>query len=296
MFADGGDGSAAGTATGTGGTSESADSGIANRKGDLSNVIYGKASEEPTEVKTTSSKESKTQAFENLIKGEYKEEFAKRTQGIIDERFKKTKGMEETLTSHESILGMLAEKYGVKDASDVKALAKALEEDESFYENEALEKGLTVDQLKEMKRLERENKAFKEAKALEEQRENSQKIYAKWVEDGNALAEKYGITDFNLEAECQNPDFTSLLANGISLEAAYKAVHIDEMMGGAMAKTAETVRRQVANNVTNRQSRPSENGVMTNNNAIFKTDVSKLTKADRDEIDRRVARGEVITF
>lgn len=295
MFADGGDGTGTGTAAASG-ASESAESGVANRKGNLSNVIYGKASEEPQEVKTTTPTESKTQAFENLIKGEYKEEFAKRTQGIIDERFKKTKGMEETLKSHDAILGMLAEKYGVKDASDVKALSKALEEDESFYEREALEKGLSVEQLKEMKRLERENAQFKAAKEAEERKAQSDQIYSRWLEEGNALAQKYGLSDFSLEVEAQNPDFTELLKHGVSVEAAYMAVHMDDMLGGAMAKTAETVRQQVANNVTNRQARPSENGVMAHNNAIFKTDVSKLTKADRDEIDRRVARGEVITF
>lgn len=300
LFAEGGDGTGTGTDGSGLGVAEGGENGTRHSNGrrGLENVIYGKASQDDstsTEDVTKTSPETKAQAFENLIKGEYKEEFAKRTQGIIDERFKKTKGMEDALKSHESILNMLSEKYGV-DAKDVKALTKAIEEDETFYEKEAMEKGLSVEQLKEVKRLERENAEFRQAKEEAEMKANSDRIYAQWMEEGQALAEKYGIADFDFKVEVQNPDFTNLLANGVSLESAYKAVHIDDMIGGAMAKTADNVRTKMAQDIASRQARPSENGASSQNAAVFKNDVNKLSKADREEIDRRVARGEIISF
>ena len=295
MFAEGGEASGSGLANGNLGTSGVAEEGLATQKkgNGLENVIYGKQTESTEESK--SSNVSKAQAFEDLIKGEYKEEFAKRTQGIINERFKSNKGLEETLKAQEGIMRTLAEKYGTK-VGDVNALQTAIDEDKSFYEAEALEKGLSVEQLKEMKRLERENEQFRLAQQEAAAKEEGEKIYSKWLADGQEFAERYGIQNFDLSAECQNPEFVSLLRSGINLETAYKAIHMDDMITGAMAVTANTVKQQMANNIASRSMRPSENAISTQNATIFKQDVTKLTKADRDEIDRRVARGEIISF
>lgn len=42
--------------------------------------------------------------------------------------------------------------------------------------------------------------------------------------------------------------------------------------------------------------RPNENGTNSNSAFVTKTDPSKLTRADFEEIERRVARGERISF
>lgn len=307
LFAEGG-GAGAGSAAGSevSGTGETAAEGVADpKKGGkdtrpLANVVYGRVQdkgESPAhKEEPAKSSEMKAEEFEKLIKGEYREEFSKRTQGIIDERFKAMKGLEETLKTHDPLHRMLADKYGVKDPADVKALIKAIEDDESFYEKEALEQGLSVKQLKEMKRLQRENESFRAAQAEAERQKQGEKIYSQWLEEGNAFAERYGIQNFDFNAEIQNPDFTKLLANGISVEGAYKAVHFDEMVGGAMAQTASNVREKMAANVTARSQRPQEGAASSQTATIFKQDVTKLTKSDRDEIERRVLRGDTISF
>ena len=299
FFAEGGDGAGAGAEGSNLGVSVGAENGLANQtKGDLSNVIYGKASmtqEQTTGEEAKTPTKTKAQAFEDLIKGEYKDEFAKRTQGIIDERFKKTKGIESELNDFKAIGQRLSEKYGV-DANDKKALLAAIDNDESFYEREALEKGLTVSQLKEIKAIERENAQLKEAQEKAAAKEHSEKIYSDWLHQGEELKQKYGLQDFDLAKEAENPDFCRMLEMGISLESAYKAIHIDDMIGGAMAATAQNVRKSIVDNVANRSGRPSENAASSPNSQIFKTDVNSLTKADREEIERRVMRGEEITF
>lgn len=294
FFAEGGDGSGTGDAGGNPGESVGASKGVGTQKEDVKSIVYGK---QPSKTEETGQEPQKTkaQSFEDLIKGEYKEEFGKRTQGIIDERFKKFKGMEAELNSSREILQRIAEKYGA-DAKDPKAILQALDSDESFYEKEALEKGLTVKQLKEMKALERENAQFKAAKEEAEKKAQSEKIYQGWLEQAEALKAKYKLENFDLAKEAENDDFCKMLENGVTLEGAWKAVHIDEIVGGAMAQTAEAVRMGMAQSINDRSGRPPESGASSNNSQIFKTDVSKLTKADRDEIERRVARGEIITF
>jgi hypothetical protein len=77
--------------------------------------------------------------FESLIKGDYKTEFDAKVQDILSKRFKSTNEKVANYDALSPVLDMLATKYGV-DAKNTKALVKAIEEDESYYESEALEK------------------------------------------------------------------------------------------------------------------------------------------------------------
>jgi len=63
-----------------------------------------------------------------------------------------------------------------------------------------------------------------------------------------------------------------------------------------MQYTAQQVEQKVANSVRAGQRRPAEAAMGGNGGVVHKSDVSKLTKADIEEINRRVARGERITF
>lgn len=283
-----GDGGAAATGDGTeaGGAAGQAENGLANQ--DLSNVIYGKASEETADPHE--------ETFEDLIKGRYKDDFNKRVQGILKDRFKQNAAQQEQMDRQSNVLNMLASRYGVEDPTDLKAIQKALEEDDGYLEEEALREGLTVKQLKNIKAMERENAQLKAAHDQAERNAHAEQIYSDWMNQGQQFAESYGIEGFDFEAEAQNQDFLDLLAAGVSVENAYKAIHFDEMMGGAMAFTAKTVKEKVAKNISTRRSRPAENGVSSQNAQIFKSDPSKFTNADIDEILARVARGEKISF
>ena len=273
------------------------------RKGNpLANVQYGKQSsddmggqgKDPEVMTSTRESEDKAANFENLIKGEYKDEFDKRVQNIINKRFSSAKANEDKLNVLNPMLDMLSSKYGV-DSSDVQGLVKAIENDDAYYEEEALDKGLTVKQLKEMKKLERENANLRNAQQEAERQQMSNQIYSKWLQQTDELNQKYGLNvDFN--AETENPDFVAILRHDGSVEAAYKAVHFDEMIGGAMFKTAQAVTEKMANNLQSKASRPLENGVSSRATALHKSDVNSLTKADREEIERRVLRGENIYF
>ena len=63
-----------------------------------------------------------------------------------------------------------------------------------------------------------------------------------------------------------------------------------------MQYTAKQVEAKVANNVRAGQKRPAEGAASGRSAVQVKSDPSQFTKADMDEITRRVARGERIVL
>lgn len=311
LFADGADGAGSGTAESGSATAGSAETneGIASpvkgrKTGSLANVVYGRQEETSddysketglqTEKKVTEkTAEMRDVEFENLIKGEYKDEFNRRMSKIVQGRIGDTKEMQKQNEAVKPILDMLSKKYGV-EVSNIDDLRKAVEDDNSFYQDEAARRGLSVEQVKAMHKMENENEQLRIALETREKQEQGEKIYKQWMEEGSQMAEKYGISNFDFAVEAQNPEFTKLLSSGVSVEGAYKAIHFDEMLGGAMAATAQNVKKSVANNIASRAARPVEGAVSSQPGVIVKSDVNKFTKADRAEIARRVNNGEVI--
>jgi hypothetical protein len=303
LMADGGAGASAAGADGGAATGVQGAPPVAQGE-DLSNVVYGKSIGEGVanldhDVSSTNdiTPAERQKNFDEMIKkgGEYAEEFNKRTQDIINKRFKETKNLEETLKSHESILGLLAAKYGV-DVSDTKALEEALNNDTSLFEEAAFKEGLSPEQYRHKLQLEQENKRLKEAQEQLEIQQGSEQIYANWLREADELVNKYGITDFDMALEMENPQFTQLLSSGVPFEAAYLTIHFDDILGGAMAATAQNVSQAMVNNIQSRSRRPAENGTLSASSTIFKADPSKFTNKDLDEIKRRVAAGEQIAF
>ena len=306
LFAEGG--AAAGTGAGDSGTGAEGTQGVTaaaampQKKGEKSNpladVVYGKQPAEEAapaaEVHTeTAAQPDRNAEFEKLIKGEYKDLYDARMQDTIQKRLKSTKETVDKFNALTPTLEMLASKYGV-DANDIKALNAAIQEDDSYYEQEALEKGITVQQLKEIRRMERENADLRQQMQEQETRENANRLYSQWLQQEQEIKGVY--PSFNLEAEMQNPQFISLLRSNVNMRTAYEVIHKDEIIGGAMQFTANAIKQKVTNNIIAFGARPVEGGMGTQSAAVVKSDVSQLSKADRAEIIRRVARGEKISF
>ena len=299
LFAEGAGGGDGGTgAEGAKGvTATAAMSQTKGVKNPLADVKYGiqeePATESPAaEVKTTAT-EDRNARFEALIKGEFKDLYDARMQDTIQKRLK---GQKETVDKYNALaptLEILSKTYGV-DASDIEALNKAIDEDDSFIEEEALNRGLSVEQYREVRKMERENADLKRQMAEQARQENANKLYAKWMQESEATKSVY--PSFNLQAEMQNPRFTELLRNNIDVRTAYEVIHKDEIIPAAMQFTAKTVEQKLTNKIIANGARPTENGNSSQGATVSKSDVSTLTKADRAEINRRVARGEKITF
>ena len=232
-------------------------------------------------------------SFKDLIKGEYKDLYDAKMQDTIQKRLKGTKETVDKFNALTPTLELLAKKYGV-DAGDIEALGKAIQEDDSYYEQEAMEKGVTVQQLKEIKKMERENADLKAQMEEAQRQENGKKLYAAWMQQADDTKKVYPA--FDLKAELNNSKFVDLLRSNIDVRTAYEVVHKDEIIPAAMQFTAQTVESKLAKKIASNGARPSENGMSSQSAAVVKSDVSKLTKYDIDEVARRVARGEKISF
>ena len=300
LFAEGAGGDGGTGAEGA--TGATATAAVSQNKGVKSNpladVQYGV---QPTKAEETSPAakvvenptEDRNAKFEALIKGEYKDLYDARVSDTVQKRLKASKETVDKYNELTPTLEALAKKYGV-DASDIKALNKAIEDDDSYYEQEALEKGITVEQLKEIRKMEKENAELKKQMEEQNREANAKKIYATWMEQADKAKQVY--PSFNLRAEMQNPKFVDLLKSNIDVRTAYEVIHKDDIIAGAMQFTAKKVEQNITNKIIANGARPSENGNSSQGASVTKSDVSTLTKADRAEIARRVARGEKISF
>ena len=302
LFAEGAGGTGAGA--GEGGTAEgqgvTGAAALPQTKGEknnpLASVKYGiqEESAPAAEVQTeTAAQPDRNAEFEKLIKGEYKDLYDAKVQDTIQKRLKGTKETVDKFNALNPTLELLAKKYGV-DAGDIEALNKAIGEDDSYYEQEALEKGMTVQQLKEIKKMERENADLKAQMEEAQRQENGKKLYAAWMQQADEAKKVY--PSFDLRAEMNNPKFVDLLRSNIDVRTAYEVLHKDEIIPAAMQFAAQTVESKLAKKIASNGARPSENGMSSQSAAVVKSDVSQLSKADRAEIIRRVQRGEKIRF
>lgn len=295
LFADGSGTAGSGATTGEAGTVAVSNGRNANP---LANVQYGIQTETGTapvtEVQTEDPPAEDANArFEALIKGEFKEQFNQRMQETVQKRLKSSKETVDKFNALVPTLEMLGKKYGV-DATDIDALTKAIQDDDAYYEEEALEKGLTVEQLKNIRKIERENADLKAKMDAERARQNADRLYASWMQQAEEAKQVYPSFDFR--TEMQNPKFQDLLRSHIDVRTAYEVIHKDEIIPAAMQFAVQTTKQNLTNQIIANGARPIENGNSSQGASVTKSDASALTKADRAEVNRRVANGERITF
>jgi hypothetical protein len=298
MF-DGAGGASSGTGDGTGtatsGANEGTSSGANNSK-DLSKVVYGK---QPTVAENTSSdtQDDAQSRYNEYRNGEGKDFINKEIENAVKRRFKDHSELKKSNGKMQSVMNAVAMKYGI-DPTDTDGILKAVAEDESYYETAADEAGMSVEQYKKMKQLEAENAQLQAIRQEEDRRKEFDAKYAEWSMQADFARNDYPNLDLN--TEMQNKDFFGLLTRGIDVKTAYQVIHQDEIVQSAIStatqRTAQAVQQQTVNNIRSKGLRPDESAGSSQAGFTFKADPHKWTKADREEIAKRVARGEKITL
>lgn len=239
-------------------------------------------------------KPDKKAAWKALIEGEYKEEFQNQTQGIINKRFREMKTLQEQNTALSQLAEKLGDRYGV-DAADTAALLKAIEGDKSFLRDQADKAGMTVDQYRETQDLRRENQNYRRQQEALEREEGIRRQVEKWNLEAEDVKKIYPAFDLETEFR-ESRDFADLVKSGIPIRKAYEVAHYDQLVGGALQYAVKEASAKTAQNIRNRAERPEEGAAKGGAAVTVKSDVRKLTKADREEIARQVLAGKVITF
>lgn len=229
-------------------------------------------------------------SFDELIKGEYKEDYDKAVQKIVRQRFAKAKANEEQLSKVTPILQALASKYGC-DAADVDAIAQYVGEDDALYEDAALQAGMTVDQYKQYARVMAENQRLIAERQANEQRRAMNAKVAQWREEEKAI--KAEFPGFDLDSMIQDDTFNRMVQDGVSLRNAYIAMEADSILPAAMSYAAQQGARKAQATIAQRGSRPMEGGMSGQAASKVKTDVSKMSNAEIADMAARIMRGEL---
>ncbi len=214
-------------------------------------------------------------------------------QKVVKAAKEKLKTSAEGLEKLAPAIQLIAKKYGV-DASDYDAVSKAVVDDDAYYEERAMELGVTTDVAKQL------DKSEKMMRAAEEQQQkfiNEQKLMehiGKLNRQAIELQQKY--PDFNLGKELNNPTFARLTAPDLNLplEDAYELVHREEIKENIRQAALKASIQQVSNAVQSNKNRPND-GVSKSSNASVQTfNYQNATKAQREALKARIRSGEKI--
>ena len=252
------------------------------------------AEENPTEEKTEPTAPARMSWEEIMADPEYN----KQMQATVQSRLRNAKAAEENLAKLTPALELLARRHGLDAANmDYEALAKAINDDDSFYEDKALEMGVTLETAKRIDQQERadERKQREEARTLEQQRLHDH--FVKLEQQGEAL--KKVFPKFDLRTELQNPAFARMVAPGtgiMSVEDAYKAVHRKEIEAAQSQVIAQQTAQKISNAIQAGARRPDENGTSGQSASVTTFDYSKASRDQREAFKKQIraaaARGE----
>ena len=196
--------------------------------------------------------------FDRMIRGEYKEAFDRRVQPIVQKRIASLK---DSAAKYERLLPYLE---------------RLTAEAETRTE------------------VPREEAALPDPAAAERTRDGRERIVSRWLAEAEELKGK--IPSFDLKSEMKKAGFRTLIVNGIPLETAFFAVNRDALLPAALHAAAKDAEARTAAALSAGQGRPREGATAGGTAQVIKSDVTRFTKADRDEIVRRTAAGERIVF
>ena len=320
LFAEGAGGEGAAGAEGSGqaaaaGMEAKAERGSfarGRRREEPANIVYGlqdkpqvaPAGQTEAAEQTEGTEGNQAEDFESLINGRFKQDFQDRVHGIVQDRLKTTRERESQVNP---ILELLADRYGM-DAGDLgkldlNALREKILSDTSQYEQEAADKGLPVEVVADLHKLQH----IENTKAREQQRQEMQQRFMaqqQQIQDHyrglqrQAEEVKKLYPGFNLDEELKNKTFLEMTrpGSGVDVLAAYRAVHHDQLAGAEMKFAAEKAAQRVSASVAANGRRPAENGLRGSTATINKTDPSTFTPEDFKRINKEVRGGAKIRF
>lgn len=232
-------------------------------------------------------------AFEELIKGDYKADFDSRVREIVERRVK-SKNAE--LDSVRPIMALLQQRYGIADGEGAAAAVRqALENDAAYLQSAADAAGLTVEQYRQIERAKAESREYKALLDAQLTAQRQAEVMQEMTRQAGALKARYPQADANAELAA-NPKFGELVRRGIDMTTAYEVLHRDELLRQTAAAASQQAEQRTMDKIKANQARPPENGTGGGQSAKPVFDPRTLTRAQREDIERRVRSGERITF
>ncbi len=139
-------------------------------------------------------------------------------------------------------------------------------------------------------------KARRAKEALKERlrRRNADRTYKALLSEAQQLSSK--VNGFDLRTELSNRRFKALLHSGFSVEEAWRAIHINELVRAAEENAKREAVAKAIEKIRKNSTRPGENGSAGKAPSHSKTSVQNLSSKGIRDILRRVENGAKIKF
>lgn len=241
---------------------------------------------------TAPTPEERSKAWQELIRGEYKDLYDSDMQKVAKNRVAKLKELEQKNAEQQNVLDRLAVKYGT---NDVNAIAQAIDNDTAMWERAADEAGMTTEQYMQFQNLQRQNaQLIREQAEREEQMQMQARIQGR-LQEAQALQQIY--PGFDLRAELENPAFARLVDHDdIPLQHAYELIHLNDIKAMTAHTAAAQTEKAVTDNIRARGTRPAEAGANSHTAFTQKTDFKKMSLDEMQALNQRAMNGEHIDF
>ena len=204
--------------------------------------------------------------FQSLIKGEFKDQWQKSVDGIINRRFKEQRSEQERAAAiMEKVVAPMLDRYGMTEL-DIEKLGDAIRKDDDLI------------------------RAQEDAsrRAREEQTRRAELVA--WMKDGEAVKAAYA--DFDLREFLSDGANIRLLRSGIPMKQAYEVQNFDRIKEQVRSQTESAV----VERIRAKGNRPTENSTSQNNGVAVGTDIMNMPKAEFDALFDRARRGEKISL
>ena len=273
-------------------------------KQDVKNIQYGKESKGEGQTNSHVGSDNGAQSEAEALSAEWKALTSKGGkfhdlygQGVSDavqSRFRNQADLQGQVDKISEDLSPLFMNYGLK-AGDFEGLKNAIANDQAFFQAGAEREGLDVEQYKQQLKLKADAERYRQITEAYQEQQRQNEMFAQWESEAHELQEAFPAFDLGLEIE-NNEAFAKLITNGTSVRDAFVATHLNEIMNGSNAQAAQTATQNVVNTIQQRAARPVEGAINQSSAIQRKSDPSRLSNEDIDEINRRVAMGEAISF
>lgn len=252
------------------------------QKTEETNVESAATEEKPTmEEAKDNNVSTKRMSWDEIMKDP---EYNKEMQAVVRSRLKSEKSAEEALGKMAPAIEVMARKYNLDPKNmDYDALATAINNDDAYYEDKALEMGVSVETAKRVDQMERntERQKAQEQRTLQEQA--IQQHFISLERQGEELKKLF--PNFDLRTELQNPAFARMTAPGkgvMSVEDAYRAVHRQEIDAAASQIIAQKTAEKISNAIQSGSRRPDESGASSQAPSVSTFDYAKASPKQRE--------------
>lgn len=251
-------------------------------------------------------------SFDDILKDPaHKQAFDQKVNEMFRQRFGDEKARKAKDENVSKLMLTVAQMLGqnIQDPAqlDPAALHTALMENQSLIEAAAMDAGVSSQQYRSDLQMRSENAMLKaqvaqqqEAERVNAQQMQQRQAYANLQQEAAQLKSIYPQLD--LDRMLQDPQ-TMRTVQALQIAGAkdpvrtvWEATHRAEIMGGLAARAAQTGAQKVANAVAANARRPDENGTQAQGGIQTSLDPRNLSRQQRQEIRKRVARGEKIAF